>query len=119
MRQVFWSKAGVAVEGDQSTQRLEFLIYNPNDYAVSMFNVIGYNSMWQYGKIEPHTYLLYDPYSIPGYAVNLWRNETTGAGDGLIASDNTLATIAFYFRIDDGSAGNLYVGEFMATQPRA
>ena len=116
-RQVFWSKTGVKVAGDQSTQRLEFLIYNPNDFAISMFNVIGINSMWTYGSIEPHTYLLWDPYSIPGYQVKLWGDGTTG--DGLITDANELGRIGFYFDAEDGAAGHIYIGEFMATQPAA
>ncbi|MGN1078464.1 MAG: hypothetical protein ACI4ST_08095 [Candidatus Gallimonas sp.] len=115
MRQVFWSKAGVAVAGDSATQRLEFLIYNPNDFAISMFNVIGINSMWTYGSIEPHTYLLWDPYSIPGYQAKLWGDGATG--DGLISAANELNNIGFYFQAANGAAGNIYVGEFMATLP--
>ena len=110
MRQVFVTKTGIALAGDQATQRLEFLIYNPNDFAISMVNVIGTNSMWNYGSIEPHTYLLWDPYSIPNYAQHLWN-------DGLITSANELGTIAFYFKAENGEAGNLYVGEYMATLP--
>ena len=119
MRQVFWSKAGIKVAGDKETQRLEFLIYNPNDFAVSMVNVIGANSMWTYGSIEPHTYLLWDPYSIKGYEHYLWGDGTSGNGDGLITEANELGKIGFYFQAKDGAAGNLYIGEFMATQPAA
>ncbi len=119
MRQVFWSKAGVKVAGDKETQRLEFLIYNPNDFAIEMFNVIGINSMWTYGSIEPHTYLLWDPYSIPGYQVKLWGDGTPGNGDGLITEANELGKLGFYFKAEGGAAGHLYIGEFMATQPAA
>ena len=120
--QAWWEKAGIKVEGTRDTQRLEFLIYNPNDFAINMFNVVGSNSSWVYATIEPHTYLLWDPYTIPGnpaanppvppYSNNLWT-------DGLITDANELGRIGFYIQAVNGAAGNLYIGEFMATQPAA
>lgn len=110
MRQVFTTKTGVNVDGNRETQRLEFLIYNPNDFAIDMFNMVGTNSSWQYTSIEPHTFILWDSARITGYAQTLWT-------DGLITEANELGTIAFYFRVNDGKAGNLYIGEYMATQP--
>ena len=118
-RQVFWEKSDVAVAGDQSSQRLEFFIYNPNDFAISMFNIVGINSMWAYASIEPHTYLLWDPYVIPGYEHYLWGDGTPGNGDGLITAENKLGKIGFYFDAEGGAAGSLYIGEFMATLPQA
>ena len=117
-RQVWWTKSGVKVAGDRATQRLEFLIYNPNDFAMSMFNVIGVNSSWGYITMEPHTYLLWDPYSLSGWSEALW-GDGSARQDGLITEANELGSIGFYFDAAEGKAGSLYVGQFMATLPAA
>lgn len=120
--QVRWTKAGVKVAGEKTTQRLEFLIYNPNDFVINMSNVIGtVNTVALYRPIEPHTYVLWDPYNSTWnngeYPAKLWDH-------GFITEENELDTIAFYLRsiaqnTAGGQAGSLYIGEFMADLPAA
>lgn len=56
--------------------------------------------------MEPHTYLLWDPYSLSGWSEALW-GDGSARQDGLITEANELGSIGFYFDAAEGKAGSL------------